>query len=490
MNIITLKKKKKKLNEELLNNPKLINSNIKNFNCNVFNFTSNEELNNNNNNNNLHKNPIYLNVEEDLDNIFKTLDSKIDINDNVSCNDIKKSNNFFQPLIERDSLLSNTKKNKNKYEKLNLFSILPKILIYINNYINVQKKLNKQEINQEITNNKINNLQLQYDTFFNHEDNLNLNDNKPIDIHEMMAIKEEIVSLKSKHHLNNLNKNSKVNTDFDYIIKKILILSFNFNKQNKLIQIKIIQIIENLINKNPNIINPMSYNNKLNNIECIQCNNKNQVIYENNATIICTNCGNIRNIESINFISNNNHTSKDRKRVIAYNRSKLYNEYLMQFSSTLDKIPDYIIKKIINNLNLNIKPFHDYKPTPINNIIKKLNLHKYSKYAWKISKIINNETIPVFSETIIKALNERFEILLYYFKKFRNKKDGASKFINFEFLTKQFLHMENELNLASQLTIHKTPKVLYRAEERLKFYCDLINKEPTIKSKWYVTYYR
>ena len=75
---------------------------------------------------------------------------------------------------------------------------------------------------------------------------------------------------------------------------------------------------------------------------------------------------------------------------------------------------------------------------------------------------------------------------------------------NFELLTKQFLHMEHnfpsnrEVNcnrLAYKLAIHKTQQVLMRAEDRLQFYCNLINEEKTILSEknfipWQVTHYR
>lgn len=166
-----------------------------------------------------------------------------------------------------------------------------------------------------------------------------------------------------------------------------------------------------------------------------------------------------------------------------YNRCTLYRKYIEQFYEQAPPIPQVVISTICRELfNVHIMCTNKCRPTPVANILRMTNNSQWVSYAVKITRLINNDPPVVFSGDLINRLHLRCSILSSL-----DNEDGLKcKFMNFEFLTKQFLCMENELQLAQAFHAHKTPEVLHRAENRLADYCARI---PTPRDMpWFVTF--
>jgi len=234
---------------------------------------------------------------------------------------------------------------------------------------------------------------------------------------------------------------------------------------------------------------------------CNYCFSQSFVTDEQIAQVICTNCGKLSVLlSSQKFEQGNVH--KNRKRSVNYNRTTLYIMYLQNFTQESLNIPKHIYNDVLRyTRNEHLQHPLKLKNTPVCNALKKLGHFDYVKYSTRIAKTINKESIPNIPDEIIQCLVNRFKILIQIFKQYRHEFDGTSKFINFEFLTKQFLHMEHagsdyDCNaMAYKLSLHKTHQVLIRAEERLEYYCGLINQDKNISGKigfkpWQITQYR
>ena len=86
-----------------------------------------------------------------------------------------------------------------------------------------------------------------------------------------------------------------------------------------------------------------------------------------------------------------------------------------------------------------------------------------------------HEPVVVLSMDLIDRLVKRFSILLNAFKaqRARNRK----KIFNFKFLTKVFLMMEKETELAEVFENHKTRQVLVKENNRVSQTCKGITME-------------
>lgn len=216
--------------------------------------------------------------------------------------------------------------------------------------------------------------------------------------------------------------------------------------------------------------------------ECTSCNTVLQRDERQNLRV-CSGCAaaTVRLVDS-------EHTASFRrpKRAVYYNRCSLYRKYLVQFHADAPPIPQEVIGLICRALfNIHILGTSKCRPTPVAAILRGTAHSAWAASAVRITRVINNDPPLILPPEIIDRLCERCAII----GELKEDPAGKCKFLNFEFLTKQFLCMENEIALAQLFIAHKTKSVLQRAEDRLAAYCRHIQQEQiTDITPWFVTY--
>ena len=194
---------------------------------------------------------------------------------------------------------------------------------------------------------------------------------------------------------------------------------------------------------------------------CSNC-NKELVIVSNESVVTCPSCGDSEHLIYCNsdFIENTEF------KTVPYERGPLYKKYLMQFHENAPVPPIDVINIVYKHLSkVHMMLSTKVKPTPIAQILREEKLQKWTPFAVRIAKYINKEHIVSLSQELIDRLVLRFEKVTHVFKvtKLKHRK----KIMNFEFLTKQFLDMENRPDLAEWFSCHKTRLVLKQADSRL-----------------------
>jgi len=177
---------------------------------------------------------------------------------------------------------------------------------------------------------------------------------------------------------------------------------------------------------------------------------------------ICPKCG-----DSKHLIQTLEATESKDTKVSTYERAPLYLKYLMQFHIDAKDPPAEVIEIVHSNLcKIHILLPTKVKPTPVSQILREAKLQRWTPFAVRISKILNNEPIVKLNTETINSLIYRFKKVAHLFteSKIKNRK----KIMNFEFLTKQFLLMEGLPLLADHFSSHKTRAVLIEADRRLQ----------------------
>lgn len=160
------------------------------------------------------------------------------------------------------------------------------------------------------------------------------------------------------------------------------------------------------------------------------------------------------------------------------NGESSYEKYLYQFSEDVEPIPDEVIEIILQELSqVHMSHCSKVQPTPITKILKKHNLQDYAHMPQRIANELKrkkNEPIPVFSKELIDRMLRRERILRSHLLK-KNPR-SYKKLIKHKSLTKVFLRMENEANLAELLDNHKTRAVLRQENTKLMEACRELSK--------------
>ena len=202
---------------------------------------------------------------------------------------------------------------------------------------------------------------------------------------------------------------------------------------------------------------------------CIIC--KSKLFKTCESMLTCKSCGNSRIIldHGIDFINDKYINGSN----MLYNRSTLYRKYLMQFHENTQNPPDEVINKIYIHLSkVHMISKYKIRPTPITNILRKEKMQKWVPFANRIAKYMNGEFVVKLDSTLIKVLITRFNKITKVFSEYKMK--DRKKIMNFEFLTKQFLLMENRSDLAQWFSCHKTKNVLNYADLNLRKCCDIL----------------
>ena len=198
------------------------------------------------------------------------------------------------------------------------------------------------------------------------------------------------------------------------------------------------------------------------------------MLYQASASLcVCPACGNSKQL--IHFDSSEPIEFKGRKRKNTYNRVPLFSKFVKQFSKTLDPLDPKTLAGLLKHIrNKHSSPLKLAKPTPIANFLRSERLGSLMHCALRICKALNGEKIPLFEDDLIDRLCDRFAILTAVLKDMDLK--DKKKIMNFEYITKQFLLMENEIELASCFLNHKTREIVVEADLRFFLCCEHINR--------------
>lgn len=203
---------------------------------------------------------------------------------------------------------------------------------------------------------------------------------------------------------------------------------------------------------------------------CHKCNS--ELVRSVDSKVNCTQCG--LSTENIYCMTEYTHITPAEKH--NYKRDQLYLKYLMQYHESVKEMPDYILNLVYKQLSkVHLMLRARTKPTPIAQILRDAGHQRFVMYAPRIAKTINNEPIPVLSQAVIDRLLFRCKHIIAAFGKIKN--NCGRKIINFEFLTKHLLLMDDETRLARMFYCHKTRTVLNKSQIRLAKCCKILEAE-------------
>jgi hypothetical protein len=164
-------------------------------------------------------------------------------------------------------------------------------------------------------------------------------------------------------------------------------------------------------------------------------------------------------------------------RSVIYNRTPLYRKYLSQFHEGVKNPPLTVLDILRMELSKNYcLAGAVIRPTPIIAILKRNKIQNWSWMVGRITRILNGEQVLSLSSRLIQKLVDRFDKI----NKLTTTQDGVKdqkKILNFEFLTKQFLLMENEHIISENYHLHKTRSVLCKADTRFRKLCDILQRD-------------
>lgn len=161
-------------------------------------------------------------------------------------------------------------------------------------------------------------------------------------------------------------------------------------------------------------------------------------------------------------------------------RPALYRKHLYQFSKRVEPPKPAVLEIILQELSkVHIQSNTKAQPTPVSNILKAKGLQEWCWMATRIAIMLRkkpHEPEVLFDDQLIDKLVRRYELLLESMKKARQQKN--KNVWNFRYLTKNFLTMEGEHELAELFDNHKTRNVLRREDKRVATGCAIMRQDP------------
>lgn len=169
-----------------------------------------------------------------------------------------------------------------------------------------------------------------------------------------------------------------------------------------------------------------------------------------------------------------------------YDRIPLFLRYLKQFELGAVHIPEAVLHTVTAGLfDAHMLIHAKCRQAPAIEILRRSGNGKWCTQVLRICRMLNPDRPPDIPRAVIEEVYVRFTILSAVVKTAITIK---SKFLNFEFLAKQFLIMDGQHKWAEQFSFHKTKTVLIRAESRLNEICQAILASKVDGRKWFVTY--
>ena len=361
-----------------------------------------------------------------------------------------KFNHFKDEKFNYDKNMEHLLKIKREYETLNIIPLKDlgesKLEYKLNlneTIISLEEKLNNIKNNTNINSFLLKNNHLLY----NYYDDDNNQNNKHIKSNSILNF-----FVKPTTNLDSNNSNSSVNEsgkDSD---------NPNEKKYNKL----------NLLNKYFNKVNPISLDNTIYEI-CEQCNVE-KIYYENEALLICGNCGVQKNI----IIDIDRPSFKDTPKEIsyfAYKRINHFNEWLAQLQAKEStdipqEIYDLIKIELKKETYINIKTL---KVPKVRTILKKLGLNKYYEHVPHIINRLNGINPPILDNEVEIKLRMMFtEIQTPWIKHCPNKR---SNFLSYSYVLYKCLQLLEMDYFLKNFNLLKSREKLAEQDQLWKVIC-------------------
>ena len=211
---------------------------------------------------------------------------------------------------------------------------------------------------------------------------------------------------------------------------------------------------------------------------CIKCQSS-LTISATECKQICGACGTTKTY----LYCSADYINDEINKTTGYERAPLYKKYLEQFhEATLDP-PSSVLSLLYKELSkVHMMIRTKIKPTPISQILRLHGMHCWSHMSQRICKILNAEMVPKLSSGLIGSLVNRFSKVNESFAGVVS--ETRKKILNFEYLTRQFLMMEDRLDLADCFSLHKTKEVLRNADKTLAMCCDMLIQEGYSAESW------
>ena len=147
-----------------------------------------------------------------------------------------------------------------------------------------------------------------------------------------------------------------------------------------------------------------------------------------------------------------------------YSRDAGYSKFVMQFAHDALPIPHELIRYIYTVFqNVHLTTSNRCRPTPIANSLRNHpTLSMFMNHALRIAWTFNGDRVPSFSPTLSKKLLWRYSRVMSSLTTLNKQ-----RLFSFELLTRVFLQMENETEMANMFPMHKTRSVMIPVDGQL-----------------------
>ena len=157
---------------------------------------------------------------------------------------------------------------------------------------------------------------------------------------------------------------------------------------------------------------------------------------------------------------------------VTYDRSQLYRKHLEQYMCESTDIPQSVIDVVKTSVGSTRAT--KCTPTMVGKILKEKQMSKWCKYSVRISRQLCERPMGRLPSLTFEKLMRRFKILVSAYNK---DTQSRCKFLNFDFVTRQFLCMEGEHDLCKLFNFQKTKDVELRSEAKFSRWCELAAQE-------------
>ena len=209
--------------------------------------------------------------------------------------------------------------------------------------------------------------------------------------------------------------------------------------------------------------------------KCEKC-QINMSLDEIKGFMVCTQCGNIKDIIIMTEKSSYNDPPKEAN-YFAYKRINHFNEWLAQFQAKeTTEIPENIYKEIYNELNKNINlDLSKVNYQQIRIILKKLKYNKYYDHIPHLINIISGESAPRLtrqSEEILRSLFK--EIQLPFMK---HCPPSRKNFLSYSYVLHKFCELLEYNHLLTFFPLLKSREKLQQQDQIWKKICEELKWE-------------
>ena len=212
-----------------------------------------------------------------------------------------------------------------------------------------------------------------------------------------------------------------------------------------------------------------------NNLVCVQC-QANLAVSSSDSKLVCQRCGLCTNVEP-------EHPTETIA-ISSYNDSG-YNKYLVQFHPHTKNPPRPVLSLLFYELS-KVHMMLDLKinPVAIAQILRKNDCSQWVYMSQRICKLLTAKKIPCLSDHLIYCLVFRYKQIHTVLAEITS---SSKAYLTFEYLTCQFLFMEQLPELAHCFNIYNKSRLVQRkANSILILCCDQLKKIQQSPLNWEV----